>query len=172
MFRSAGSVSYIFKKLKATVRGGGGCGARTPNVKVELNISVSHPKNVVRVTSHPDNQEMAMRLAAAAHPVRRGLNEAVKGVVKGDVCYFKTNARLDYLLVESQTHLLEMKYITEMIERVAKYSGCPPPPRPPASSSKEEAKRNGGGAKVNGGGTNDDGAKGNGGRDRGIRRNL
>ncbi|KAM2694528.1 hypothetical protein EV2_008568 [Malus domestica] len=82
---------------------------------------------------------MAMRLAAAAHPVRSGLNEAVKGVVKGDVCYFKTNARLDYLLVESQTHLLEMKYITEMIERVAKYSGCPPPPRPPASSSKEEA---------------------------------
>ncbi|KAM1001825.1 hypothetical protein ACFX13_008383 [Malus domestica] len=100
-----------------------------------------------------------------------GLNEAVKGVVKGDVCSFKTNACLDYLLAESQTHLLEMKYITEMIERVAKYSGCPPP-RPPASSSKEEAKRNGGGAKVNGGGTNDDGAKGNGGGDGGIRRNL
>ncbi|KAM1756092.1 hypothetical protein ACFX16_008559 [Malus domestica] len=106
---------------------------------------------------------MAMRLAAAAHP--SGLNEAVKGVVKGDMCSFKTNACLDYLLAESQTHLLEMKYITEMIERVAKYSGCPPPPRPPASLSKEEAKRNGGG-------TNDDGAKGNGGGDGGIRLNL
>ncbi|KAM1449738.1 hypothetical protein ACFX1T_008234 [Malus domestica] len=115
---------------------------------------------------------MAMRLAAAAHPVRSGLNEAVKGVVKGDVCSFKTNACLDYLLAESQTHLLEMKYITEMIERVAKYFGCPPPPRPPTSLSKEEAKCNGGGAKVNGGGTNDDGAKGNGGGDGGIPRNL
>ncbi|KAM1101930.1 hypothetical protein ACFX2B_008138 [Malus domestica] len=116
--------------------------------------------------------EFAMKVNRAFVKVKwSGLNEAVKGVVKGDVCSFKTNACLDYLLAESQTHLLEMKYITEMIERVAKYSGCPPP-RPPASSSNEEAKRNGGGAKVNGGGTNDDGAKGNGGGDGGIRRNL
>ncbi|KAM1953618.1 hypothetical protein ACFX15_007935 [Malus domestica] len=191
-------MSHIFKKLKATVRGGGG--ARTPNVKVELNILVSHPKNIVRVTSHPDNQEMATRLVAAAHTVRAdffdrlaqfnlvvatgefamkvyrvfvkakqsGLNEAVKGVVKGGVCSFKMDGRLDDLLAESKTHSLKMNYITEMMEHVAKHSGCPLPPRPPAPSSKEEAKGNGGGANGHGGGANHGGTKGNGGGDGGV----
>ncbi|CAN6690396.1 unnamed protein product [Malus baccata var. baccata] len=72
----AGSIAYLLRKLKGVVRGGSGGGApamaRTPNVKVELDILASHRKDVVRVTAHPNNYPIAKQLMAAAQPERTG----------------------------------------------------------------------------------------------------
>ncbi|KAM0998555.1 hypothetical protein ACFX2I_008276 [Malus domestica] len=115
--------------------------ARTPNVKVELDISASHRKDVVRITLHsltwPSQLVVKARRAFLKAKVS-GVNEAAKGILNNEV-----EQQLQYLLREAEKNSEDMKYLTEVVEYVAKHSlpkGIPPPPARPPALPKEGAK--------------------------------
>ncbi|CAN6558726.1 unnamed protein product [Malus baccata var. baccata] len=171
----------FFKRLTGGKAGGTSAAAVEPKVKVELDVSSSHPRHVVKFVIHPEDEESVKKMIAAKPPgimawlsninllagsadllwksgktllkaKERGLKEALKG----EGCCFgqQSQGQLGSLVDQSHVNTARLAYLEQVAEHYAKYGvtkGSPPPPVRPLPPSKQEANGNNNG-KVNGNG--------------------
>ncbi|RXH84407.1 hypothetical protein DVH24_027306 [Malus domestica] len=63
--RSMGNIKQLFKRLTGVRACDASAAAVEPNVKVEYNISPSHPRHVIRFSFHPDDEQIAKKMMTA-----------------------------------------------------------------------------------------------------------
>ncbi|KAB2605102.1 ABC transporter C family member 4-like [Pyrus ussuriensis x Pyrus communis] len=186
-FRSAGS---IFKRLTGARPGGNSAAAEEPKVKVEYDISPSHPKNVIRFCIHPEDEQRTKKMMAANPPgimdwlshvniiaatadlfwksgraLFKAKESGVKEALKGEGCCFgpQSQRHLSSLFRQSSENTTRLEYLELVAEHYAKYGlakGSPPPPLRPPAPSKQGNGNSNG--KGKGDGDGDGSGKGNG----------
>ncbi|KAM1534450.1 hypothetical protein EV1_008302 [Malus domestica] len=163
----------FFKRLTGAKAGGTSAAAVEPKVKVEYDVSSSHPRHVIKIFIHPEDEESVNLLAGSAdlfwksgRTLLKAKESSLKEALKGEGCCFsqQSEERIVSLLHQSCENTTRLEYLEQVAEHYAKYGltkGSPPPPVRPLPPSKQEANGNNNG-KGNGDGKGQGQGKGEG----------